>query len=117
MADDEPVLKFRSYKPKDKELKQAVQGNMVQLASAEEFLGGKDVAAVAQDESAAAIEAPLMSVQPRKINFDLKRDCEKRMQKLERSTQKAIYELYREGAAAKGEQPELRVPSGEQVEF
>ena len=37
-----------------------------------------------------------MNVMPKKANFDLKRDVEKKMERLERKTQRAMIELMRE---------------------
>ena len=51
MASEEPVIRFRSYKPKDGDLKNETtgdsgEGQAVQLASVEEFLGGEEATAL-----------------------------------------------------------------------
>jgi coiled-coil domain-containing protein 12 len=40
-------------------------------------------------------EVDLFNLAPKKPNWDLKRDVEKKLQRLERKTQKAIYEIIR----------------------
>lgn len=39
---------------------------------------------------------PLVSIAPKKANWDLRRDVAKKLEKLERRTQRAIIELMRE---------------------
>ncbi|KAG8040872.1 hypothetical protein G9C98_001860 [Cotesia typhae] len=84
-----PKPKFRSYKPQDESLKENVL---------EEAKPG-DVESEVQDLLSAAHskvvfeELDLTSLAPRKPDWDLKRDVSKKLEKLERQTQKAIIEL------------------------
>ena len=41
-------------------------------------------------------QTAVLNVMPKKANFDLKRDVEKKMERLERKTQRAMIELMRE---------------------
>lgn len=69
-----------------------------QLPSAEEGDGAKalEIAlAKAQAESAAVSADNLIAVATKKINWDLKRDIQPKLDKLERKTQKAIVEILR----------------------
>lgn len=42
------------------------------------------------------MQDPFVNIAPKKPNWDLRRDVQKRIEKLERRTQKAIYQLMRE---------------------
>ena len=50
-----------------------------------------------------ATQEVALDVAPKKANWDLKRDIQKKMDKLERRTQAAIVELIKEKVAASGE--------------
>ncbi|CAD6215796.1 GSCOCG00000609001-RA-CDS [Cotesia congregata] len=84
-----PKPKFRSYKPQDESLKENVL---------EEAKPG-NVESEVQDLLSAAHskvvfeELDLTSLAPRKPDWDLKRDVSKKLEKLERRTQKAVIEL------------------------
>ncbi|KOC59486.1 Coiled-coil domain-containing protein 12 [Habropoda laboriosa] len=87
-----PKPKFRSYKPQDESLKDKV------LDSAKPG----NVEAEVQDQLSAANtkvvieELDISNLAPRKPDWDLKRDVAKKLEKLERRTQKAIAELIRD---------------------
>ncbi|XP_076677299.1 coiled-coil domain-containing protein 12 [Andrena cerasifolii] len=87
-----PKPKFRSYKPQDESLKDRV------LDDAQPG----NVEAEVQDQLSAANtkvvieELDISNLAPRKPDWDLKRDVSKKLEKLERRTQKAIAELIRE---------------------
>ncbi|KAG7190874.1 hypothetical protein KM043_006935 [Ampulex compressa] len=87
-----PKPKFRSYKPQDDSLKEQVLGNAKP----------GDVESEVQDQLSAANskvvieELDISNLAPRKPDWDLKRDVSKKLEKLERRTQKAIAELIRE---------------------
>ncbi|KAK3106524.1 hypothetical protein FSP39_021845, partial [Pinctada imbricata] len=55
----------------------------------------------------------LINLAPRKPDWDLKRDVAKKLEKLERRTQKAIAELIRERLKASNEDLALVVNAGE----
>eukprot|EP00053_Salpingoeca_punica_P014356 m.130423 g.130423 ORF g.130423 m.130423 type:complete len:164 (+) comp16433_c0_seq4:93-584(+) len=95
-AVEEPVLKFRNYKPTS-----LSEEEYVTVAPAEV----PDVAKIAQEriesdvlESVVNKANPLDvdNLAPRKIDWDLKRDCAKKLQRLEKRTQRAIAEMIRE---------------------
>ncbi|XP_046415714.1 coiled-coil domain-containing protein 12 [Neodiprion pinetum] len=87
-----PKPKFRSYKPQDDSLREQVL---------DEAKPG-DVESEVKDQLSAANskvvieELDISSLAPRKPDWDLKRDVAKKLEKLERRTQKAIAELIRE---------------------
>nr|XP_060639356.1 LOW QUALITY PROTEIN: coiled-coil domain-containing protein 12 [Anolis sagrei ordinatus] len=85
-------LKLRNYTPEDEELK----GRMVppaKPASVEDKV--KDQLEAAKPEPIIE-EVDLANLAPRKPDWDLKRDVAKKLEKLEKRTQRAIAELIRE---------------------
>ncbi|KAL2102017.1 hypothetical protein ACEWY4_003778 [Coilia grayii] len=94
-------LKLRNYTPEDEELKER-QVPKAKPASVEDKV---------KDQLEAAIPEPIIeevdlaNLAPRKPDWDLKRDVAKKLEKLERRTQKAIAELIRE--RLKGSEDEL----------
>ncbi|KAL5244975.1 hypothetical protein ACI65C_012385 [Semiaphis heraclei] len=93
-----PKPRFKSYIPEDEGLKAELiptpqPGDIV--AEVEDQLKAGETVFTVQ-------ELDLNTLAPRKPDWDLKRDIEKRMSKLERRTQRAIAELIRD--RLKGEQ-------------
>ena len=85
-GEEEPVIKLRNYIPEGK--LEAVQ---VAAAKASEFeVGGEN------EEREDEQEASEAELAPKKANWDLKRDVQAKLQKLERRTQAAMIELMRE---------------------
>ncbi|CAL8072423.1 unnamed protein product [Calicophoron daubneyi] len=95
-SDDEetelPKPVFRNYKPQSKDLKSG------ELPSAPPVDLTSYVATQLEAANAPVVveEVNLMNLAPRKPDWDLKRGVEKKLQKLERRTQRAIAELIRE---------------------
>lgn len=86
--DNMPNMKFRNYLPHDKQLQEG------KLAPAVLPKFEDPVAAVASAPE--KIEDPFVNIAPKKPNWDLRRDVQKKLDKLERRTQKAIYQLMQE---------------------
>ncbi|KDR19864.1 coiled-coil domain-containing protein 12 [Zootermopsis nevadensis] len=87
-----PRPKFRSYRPQDVTLKEnilpvAKPGDVE--AEVKDQLGSGNVKVVIE-------ELDITNLAPRKPDWDLKRDVAKKLERLERRTQKAIAELIRE---------------------
>ncbi|GCB65256.1 coiled-coil domain-containing protein 12 [Scyliorhinus torazame] len=85
-------LKLRNYIPEDKELKER-QVPKAKPASVEEKV--KDQLEAGKPESIIE-EVDLVNLAPRKPDWDLKRDVAKKLERLEKRTQRAIAELIRE---------------------
>ncbi|XP_061443030.1 coiled-coil domain-containing protein 12 isoform X2 [Rhineura floridana] len=85
-------LKLRNYTPEDDELKGRVVPQ-AKPASVEEKV--KDQLEAAKPEPIIE-EVDLANLAPRKPDWDLKRDVARRLEKLEKRTQRAIAELIRE---------------------
>ncbi|KAH9612926.1 hypothetical protein KSS87_000758 [Heliosperma pusillum] len=81
-------LKFRNYLPHDKQLQ---EGKL----NAPELPKFEDPVAAAEPPVEQA-EDPFLNMAPKKPNWDLRRDVQKKLDKLERRTQKALYKLMEE---------------------
>ncbi|GAA0148752.1 RNA splicing factor [Lithospermum erythrorhizon] len=81
-------VKFRNYLPHDKQLQDGRLPPPV-LPKFEDPVA----AAAAQEETK---EDPFLNIAPKKPNWDLRRDVQKKLDKLERRTQKAIFQLMQE---------------------
>ncbi|XP_062158997.1 uncharacterized protein LOC133866474 [Alnus glutinosa] len=80
-------MKFRNYVPHDKQLQEGKLAPPV-LPKFE------DPIAAAPPPSAK--EDPFVNIAPKKPNWDLRRDVQKKLDELERRTQKALYKLMEE---------------------
>ncbi|KAM6338434.1 coiled-coil domain-containing protein 12 [Podargus strigoides] len=94
-------LKLRNYEPEDEELKKR-KVPQAKPASVEDKV--KDQLEAAKPEPIIE-EVDLSNLAPRKPDWDLKRDVAKKLEKLEKRTQRAIAELIRE--RLKGQEEEL----------
>ncbi|XP_015669789.1 coiled-coil domain-containing protein 12, partial [Protobothrops mucrosquamatus] len=94
-------LKLRNYIPEDVELKERVVPN-AKPASVEDKV--KEQLEAAKPELIIE-EVDLANLAPRKPDWDLKRDVAKKLEKLEKRTQRAIAELIRE--RLRGQEEEL----------
>ena len=83
---DKPVIRFRNYQPKTADLKEAV---LPPAVAPETF-----------DSVPTEKEEIRLDVEPKKPNWDLKRDITKKLEKLERRTQQAIVEMIKEQVAS-----------------
>ncbi|XP_009979166.1 PREDICTED: coiled-coil domain-containing protein 12, partial [Tauraco erythrolophus] len=97
----EAELKLRNYEPEDEELKKR-KVPQAKPASVEDKV--KDQLEAAKPEPIIE-EVDLANLAPRKPDWDLKRDVAKKLEKLEKRTQRAIAELIRE--RLKGQEEEL----------
>ncbi|KAJ8727582.1 hypothetical protein PYW07_001701 [Mythimna separata] len=84
-----PKPKFRSYKPQDESLQEAKLQDAEPAAVEAEV---KDLLEAGK-EKIVLQDLDISSLAPRKPDWDLKRDVAKKLEKLERRTQKAIAEL------------------------
>nr|XP_025043863.1 coiled-coil domain-containing protein 12 [Pelodiscus sinensis] len=94
-------LKLRNYVPEDEELKKR-KVPQAKPASVEDKV--KDQLQAAKPEPIIE-EVDLANLAPRKPDWDLKRDVAKKLEKLEKRTQRAIAELIRE--RLRGQEEEL----------
>ncbi|GLV42154.1 uncharacterized protein CBL_04888 [Carabus blaptoides fortunei] len=87
-----PKPKFRSYKPQDESLKENV---LPEAKPADIENEVKDQLNAAKSRVVIE-ELDITNLAPRKPDWDLKRDVAKKLERLERRTQKAIAELIRD---------------------
>jgi len=90
-AQEEPVLKFRNYNVRDK---QKIEHEVVAPALPPEYKAPEPEAAVKKRP-----QDVLANVAPKKPNWDLRRDVEKKLAKLERRTQRALVQIQIQQAA------------------
>ncbi|KAJ9145680.1 hypothetical protein P3X46_028035 [Hevea brasiliensis] len=86
--DDNPGMKFRNYVPQDKELQEGKLAPPVLPKFEDPVAAAPPPSEKTQD--------PFLNIAPKKPNWDLRRDVQKKLDKLERRTQKAIYKLMEE---------------------
>eukprot|EP00116_Pleurobrachia_bachei_P016680 sb/3476942/ len=92
-SDDQPRkrLKFRCYKPADETLQDR------QIAPASSLSVDSEVKKIVEESKiAGSAEIDLNALAPRKENWDLKRDVEKKLAKLEKRTKRSMAEMIRE---------------------
>ncbi|CAG8617680.1 2219_t:CDS:2 [Scutellospora calospora] len=92
-----PVLKFRNYTPTNEEIKAAAKVHIATPNDLDETLE-KHVDQITKEVEEAEKakreeEVDLFNLAPKKPNWDLKRDVEKKLTKLERKTQASIARL------------------------
>lgn len=87
-----PKPVFRSYKPQDDNLKEQ-KIPAAKPADVTEKIQSQLEASTAKE---VVEEVDIMNLAPRKPDWDLKRDVAKKLEKLEKRTQRAIAELIRE---------------------
>ncbi|CAL1528363.1 unnamed protein product [Lymnaea stagnalis] len=94
-----PKPTFRSYKPESQSLKEQTK-EAVKPADVKESI--KDQLEAGKTDHVVT-EVDLSNLAPRKPDWDLKRDVSKKIEKLEKRTQRAIAELIRERLKASQE--------------
>ena len=113
-----PVLKLRNYVPLEEhkafdyvrvEAAKAASANLTELAQQKKVEGEEEEDLVAQGGTVRRVAVPeedevevdVVRTANRKENWDLKRDVEKKLKRLERRTQQAMVELMREEEIAR----------------
>ncbi|KAF9484691.1 mRNA splicing factor [Pholiota conissans] len=112
MVDDsgvpEPLVKSRNFDPESRTLKKRTQEDAEMQDTVENQVKGLAEQIIADDEKRRAQELDVFNIAPKRPNWDLKREMEKKLAKLERRTQEAIHTLIRQRLAAqKGESDDL----------
>jgi len=104
-----PLIKNRNYDPETRTLKKRNHSEDVEMEDAvEKNVEGLAERIVKEDSEKRAQELDLFNIAPKRANWDLKREMEKKLSKLERKTQEAIHTLIRQRLAAqKGQSDDL----------
>jgi len=95
----EPVLANRNFDPETRTLRKR-QANEEIDDTLEQNVKGLAEQIIAEDEAKRAQDLDLLNIAPKRPNWDLKRELERKVAKLERQTQQAIHTLIRQRLAA-----------------
>ncbi|KAF9469276.1 cwf18 pre-mRNA splicing factor-domain-containing protein [Collybia nuda] len=106
---DAPLLKGRNFDPVSRTLRKRNQGDDVEMEdTVEKNVEGMAEGIIAEDEQRRAQELDVFNIAPKRPNWDLKREMEKKLAKLERRTQESIHTLIRQRLSAqKGEADDI----------
>ncbi|BGP37877.1 hypothetical protein JCM10450v2_001813 [Rhodotorula kratochvilovae] len=91
--DSTEAFKFRNYDPDTGKARKHARTD--EADTVEQQVHGLTDAAIAQDEIQRAQELDLTNIQPKKPNWDLKRDLDRKLSKLKPKTEMAISQLIR----------------------
>jgi len=104
----EPLIKNRNFDPDSRTLRKHTNDDVVMQDTVEVQVKGLAEQILAEDEKIRAQELDVFNIAPKRPNWDLKREMEKKLAKLERRTQEAIHTLIRQRLAAqKGDSDDL----------
>ncbi|KAJ7087799.1 mRNA splicing factor [Mycena epipterygia] len=106
----EPVIKSRNFDPESRTLKKrAIIPDDVDMEdTVERDVAGLAENIIAEDEERRAQELDVFNIAPKRPNWDLKREMDKKLSKLQRRTQEAIHTLIRQRLAAqKGDSDDI----------
>jgi len=106
---EEITLSRRNFDPATRTLrKRTFEDDQEMEDTVEKNVDGLAEQIIVEDEQRKAEDLDLLNIAPKRINWDLKREMERKAAKLERHTQEAIYKLIRQRLAAqKGETDDL----------
>ncbi|KAJ7156983.1 cwf18 pre-mRNA splicing factor-domain-containing protein [Mycena crocata] len=103
-ADDgstEPIIKSRNFDPESRTLKKrAIISEDVDMDTVERDVAGLAENIIAEDEERRAQELDVFNIAPKRPNWDLKREMDKKLAKLQRRTQESIHTLIRQRLAS-----------------
>ncbi|KAF9077110.1 mRNA splicing factor [Rhodocollybia butyracea] len=106
-SNGEGILKNRNFDPESRTLKKRTTED-VEMDTVEKNVEGLAQQVIAEDEEKRAEELNVFNIAPKRPNWDLKRETDKKLAKLERKTQEAIHILIRQRLAAqKGESDDI----------
>ncbi|KAJ3299127.1 Coiled-coil domain-containing protein 12 [Borealophlyctis nickersoniae] len=112
-APAKPTLRFRNYEPVSEDLQPlkqdapAVGPNAKEVVETVEGQVEQFAREALEAEQQRSKEVDLFNLAPKKPNWDLKRDLEKKTEKLERRTQAAIADIIRERLRQEGNVSEM----------
>ncbi|KAF9265622.1 mRNA splicing factor [Marasmius fiardii PR-910] len=107
--DAEPILRSRNFDPDTRTLKKRTRDDDAEMQdTVEKNVKGLAEQIITEDETKRAEELDIFNIAPKRPNWDLKRETDKKLAKLERKTQEAIHTLIRQRLAAeKGQSEDL----------
>ncbi|TDL25026.1 mRNA splicing factor [Rickenella mellea] len=106
---EEPTLSRRNFDPETRTLRKRTREDDEEIDdTVEKNVAGLTERIIKEDEERRAQELDLTNIAPKRPNWDLKREMEKKMAKLDRKTQEAIHTLIRQRLAAqKGQSDDI----------
>ncbi|KAJ7632859.1 mRNA splicing factor [Roridomyces roridus] len=107
---DGPLIKSRNFDPESRTIKKrAVLSEDVEMEdTVENNVSGLAENIIAEDEERRAQELDVFNIAPKRPNWDLKREMDKKLAKLQRRTQESIHTLIRQRLAAqKGDSDDI----------
>ncbi|TFY54511.1 hypothetical protein EVG20_g9674 [Dentipellis fragilis] len=103
----EPILVTRNFDPATRTIRKRDAEDEIE-DTVEKDVEGLAARIIAEDEERRAQDLDLFNIAPKRPNWDLKREMEKKLAKLDRQTQQAVHTLIRQRLAAqKGESDDL----------
>ncbi|PPQ64091.1 hypothetical protein CVT24_008908 [Panaeolus cyanescens] len=104
----QPLIKNRNFDPNSRTVKKATRDEVANGDTVENNVKGLAALIIAEDEKRRAQELDIFNIAPKRPNWDLKREMDKKLAKLERRTQESIHTLIRQRLAAqKGESDDI----------
>lgn len=101
-------LLSRNYDPETRTLKKHSKNDVLTTDTVEKAIEGVAERIIAEDERQRAQELDVFNIAPKRPNWDLKREMEKKLAKLERKTQEAVHTLIRQRLASqKGQSDDI----------
>ncbi|KAJ7219511.1 mRNA splicing factor, partial [Mycena pura] len=102
LLSEAPIIKNRNFDPGTRTLKKrpVFQEDAEMKDTVEHNVAGLAENIIAEDEERRAQELDIFNIAPKRPNWDLKREMDKKLAKLQRRTQEAIHTLIRQRLAA-----------------
>ncbi|KAI6022760.1 mRNA splicing factor [Pisolithus marmoratus] len=100
------LLLTRNFDPETRTLRKHALNGAITEDTLEKDVDGMAEKIIVQDEQQRAEELNVFNIAPKRPNWDLKREMEKKLAKLERKTQEAIHTLIRQRLASQKGQSE-----------
>ncbi|KAL5529366.1 hypothetical protein ACEPAG_5351 [Sanghuangporus baumii] len=97
---EEPFLSGRNFDPESRTLRKRRNEDEKEEDTVEKHVAGLAEQIVAEDEETRAQDLDLTNIAPKRPNWDLKRELERKLAKLDRKTQEAIHTLIRQRLSA-----------------
>lgn len=94
------ILLSRNFDPETRTLRKNIRNGAITEDTLEKDVEGMAEKLIAEDEKQRTQELDVFNIAPKRPNWDLKREMEKKLVKLERKTQEAIHTLIRQRLAA-----------------
>ncbi|KAG1877729.1 mRNA splicing factor [Suillus subalutaceus] len=108
VSNGDSVLLSRNYDPETRTLKKHSKNDVLTTDTVEKAIEGVAEMIIAEDERQRAQELDVFNIAPKRPNWDLKREMEKKLAKLERKTQEAVHTLIRQRLASqKGQSDDI----------